>query len=302
MLELKESNLNHVPQRGFSLFRFLSKFSKLNWLLVIIPMLYMFVMVFFPMIRLFKLSFFDDSGFTMEYISTVFTSPVYLQVILLTFKVAIIVTIVSLFLAYPVSYLLVQIESARWKKVVFSAVLIPFWISLLVRTFSWNILLSDQGVINKTLMSIGIINEPLALMYNTTGVVIGMTHVLIPYMILSLYAVMGGIDRNLLLAAEGLGARPSRAFLDVFLPLSLPGILSGSLLVFVLSLGFYVTPALLGSANNMTVPMLIENNINVTLNWHLASAISFALLFLTLLLILIPVILFRKHPLVKDVL
>src|SRR5699024_701231 len=124
--------------------------------------------------------------------------------------------------------------------------LIPFWISLLVRTFSWIILLQNEGVINQFLMSIGVISEPIKLLYSTTGVVIGMVHVLYPFMFFSLYSVMKGIDQRLVDAAEGLGARPMKAFTQITLPLSLPGILAGSLLVFVMSLGFFVTPALLG--------------------------------------------------------
>ncbi len=301
MIEHKEQLAIPVNRKGKPKASFLSVFSRMNGLMIIVPLIYMVVLTVVPIVKLFKLSLFDESGFTVSYLVEVVTNPLYLKVMFVTLKISILVTLISLVISYPVAYLIVQTNSKVWKKVILSSVLIPFWISLLVRTFSWNILLQDHGVINKVLMSIGVISEPLPLLFNTTGVIIAMTHILLPYMVLSLYSVMQGIDRRLLQASQGLGAKPSKAFFDVFLPLSMPGIIAGCLLVFVLSLGFYITPALLGGAQNTMIAMLIENNINITLNWNLASALSLLLFLVTILLILIPFLLFRNHSAVKDV-
>jgi ABC-type spermidine/putrescine transport system permease subunit I len=150
-------------------------------------------------------------------------------------------------------------------------------------------------------MGLGLIDQPLLLLYNTTGVVIGMTHVLLPYMVLSLYSVMEGIDQRLLQAAEGMGARPYKAFYQVFFPLSLPGVLSGTLLVFVLGVGYFITPALLGGAGNTMISMLILDNISTTLNWNFASAIALLLFIVTLLLLFLAYILTRNNPAIKEI-
>lgn len=301
MMEHKEQLVIQVNNRNNLMDSFLAVFSKMNVLLILIPLVYMVVLTIYPIFGLFKQSIFDEKGFTLAYMAEVVTNPLYLKVMWLTLKIAAIVTVISLVVSYPVAYFIVRTESQIWKKAILSAVLIPFWISLLVRTFSWNILLQDQGVINKLLMGLGLISEPLTLLFNSTGVIIAMTHILMPYMVLSLYSVMQGIDQRLLQASQGLGAKPSKAFLHIFLPLSLPGVIAGSLLVFVLSLGFYITPALLGGANNTMIAMLIENNININLNWNLASALSLLLFIVTILLVLIPFLVFRKQSPSKDV-
>lgn len=162
-------------------------------------------------------------------------------------------------------------------------------------------MLQDRGAINQALMALGIIDEPIKLLYTTTGVVIGMVHVLYPFMFFSLYSVMKGIDQRLYQAAEGLGARPFTAFLQINLPLSLPGILAGSLLVFVMSLGFFVTPALLGGSGEMMISMVIENYINKTLNWHLASALSLVLFVVTIIILGLAFLSLRNHAVLKDV-
>ncbi|MEB3102095.1 ABC transporter permease [Ferviditalea candida] len=278
----------------------LTKIPGLQWLLLIIPSAYIVFLMFFSMIDLFKLSIFDTNGFTLKYLAHLFAEPVYLQVLWLTLKIAFLVTLTTLLIAYPVAYLMVKIESKAWKNFIFTAVLIPFWISLLVRTFAWTVLLQEQGIINKTLMTVGLIHVPIPLLYNTAGVIIGMTHVLLPYMVLSLYSVMEGIDQRLVQAAEGMGARPRKAFMQIFLPLSLPGMLSGSLLVFILGLGYFITPAILGGSKNMMISMLIQNNVSTTLNWHLASALALVLFVITLLLLFLSYFIIRNHSVLKE--
>ncbi|MBN6188501.1 ABC transporter permease [Aneurinibacillus sp. BA2021] len=271
----------------------------LKWLLLLIPLVYTVFLLYYSMVSVLKLSVYDADGFTLKYITQVFTEPLYLRVLGVTMKTAFLVTVITLLISYPIAYLLVVMESPRWKKIVMSLVMITLWISLLVRTFVWTVILQDQGIINKTLIALGVLTEPIKLLYNTTGVVIGMTHILIPYMVLSLYAVMEGIDRRLIQAAQGMGARPWKAFIQIFFPLSLPGVLSGSLIVFVLGLGYFITPTLLGGQSNMMISKLIQENIQTTLNWSMASAISLVLLAATLLLLGIAAWVARFSPLLK---
>lgn len=271
-----------------------------KWVTVALPMIFVMVCTFIPMISLFKLSIVDENGFTLKYLTQIFTEKIYLQVIGFTLKTSFLVTLLSLLFAYPVAYFIVKLESPKMKKLILQIILVPFWISLLVRTFSWMIILQDQGIINSFLKNIGLIEKPVHLLYNTTGVVIAMTHILFPYMVLNIYSTMEGIDRQLVHVAEVLGARPTKAFWQIFFPLSIPGIMSGSILVFVLALGYFITPTLLGSSNEMMISTLIQNNISSTLNWSLASALSLVLFIITMILLLIFFLLMKKHPAVEE--
>lgn len=277
----------------------LSKLPGIKWLLLIVPLLYMLVLLYYSMVSVLKMSIYDADGFTLQYLKETLTDPVYLKVLWLTVKTALFVTIASLVIGYPIAYLLVVIESPRWKQIILGTVMITLWISLLVRTFAWTVILQEHGVINEMLLSMGIIKEPLKLMYNTTGVVIGMTHILLPYMVLSLHSVMETIDQRLMQAAQGLGARPTRAFFQIFFPLSLPGVMSGSLITFVLGLGYFITPALLGGQGNMMISKLIQENIQSTLNWNLASALSLVLLITTFILLSLAYWLSKLSPKLK---
>lgn len=271
-----------------------------KWLLLIVPLFYTLSVLYYPIINIIKLSFVDDSGFTLAHIKDVLTEPLYIEVLKNTFKIAFFVTILSLLISYPISYYMAITHSNKLKKFILGLVMITLWISLLVRTFTWSVILQDHGIVNRLLMNLGLIEQPLKLLYTNTSVVIGMTHVLIPYMILSLYSVMDSIDLRLIQAAQGLGARPSKAFYQVFLPLSAHGILSSSLIVFVMSLGYFITPSLLGGNNSMMISKLIEQNIQATLNWNLASALSILLLGATLLLLGISAWLSRFSPMIKE--
>ncbi|TQR18728.1 ABC transporter permease [Psychrobacillus soli] len=298
MIEVKKEPRILAQQVSFS--HRLARISGLQWLLLIIPLGYIMILMVFSMADFFKLSLFNEDGFTLEYFRHIFSTDIYLKVLWVTLKIALLVTFFSLIVAYPLAYMLVRTTSKLWKKIILASVLIPFWISLLVRTFAWSILLRKNGVINMILMEMGIIDQPLELIYNTTGVVIAMTHILLPYMVLSLYSVMEGIDQKLLLAAQSMGARPWKAFTQVFLPLSIPGVLSGSLLVFVMGIGYFITPALLGGSKTTMISMLIESNINTTLNWHLASALALVLFMATLILLFIALLLTGKNPVLKE--
>ncbi len=163
------------------------------------------------------------------------------------------------------------------------AVLLPFWTSLLVRTYAWLVLLQRKGLINTWGMQLGWWDEPLALVHNLTGTLIGMVHIMLPFLVLPLLGAMRAIDKDYLKAAANLGASPTRAFWSVFFPLSMPGLLAGTLIVFILCLGFYVTPAVLGGGKVIMVSNHIANDIELFFNWGAASALGVVLLVLTLL-------------------
>ncbi|MGW2512337.1 ABC transporter permease [Streptomyces scopuliridis] len=211
-----------------------------------------------------------------------FTSDVALATLVRTLTVGAVVTLVTLVLSYPYAYLMTVVGAhARiWLTLL---VLLPFWTSLMVRTFAWVVLLQDSGVVNQLLGTVGL--GPLQLIRTPTGVVIGMSQVLMPFMVLPLYAVMSGIDRRLLDAAQGMGARPAIAFLRVFVPLSLPGVGAGALTVFITSLGFYITPALLGSPDQALISQQIFTQVNGLLAWGRGGAMGVVLLAVTLVLL-----------------
>ena len=188
------------------------------------------------------------------------------------------VTLLCVLLGYPIAFAMAH-AGERHRRLLIFVVLVPFWSSILVRTFAWMVLLQQKGLINKTLIEyLGIIETPLTLIYNRTGVLIGMSHILLPFMILPLYAVLSRIEPNLSQAASSLGAPPVRNFLRVYLPLSLPGLLAGSVLVFVMGLGYYITPALLGGPGDTMIAQLIEMQIADFGNWGLAGALAVVLL------------------------
>jgi ABC-type spermidine/putrescine transport system permease subunit I len=271
------------------------KIPGLKWTLLIIPAAYVLILLGISLVGLLKLSIVDESGITLEYISRFLTEKVYIDVLIITFKIAFYVTFFCLLLGYPVAYTLTKIENAQWRSTIFGIILVSFWISLLVRTFTWMVLLRSNGVINDLLIMVGIIDEPIKLLYNTTGIVVGMTHILLPYMILSLYSVMEGIDKRLLQAAQGLGARPWKAFIQIFFPLSIPGVLSGSLIVFVLGIGYFITPALLGGPENLMISQLIHDQVNIVLNWNFAAAIAVILLVFTSIFLCIAAMVTKNH-------
>ena len=247
--------------------------NKAKWLLLIIPLLFVCLTMVISLINIFQRSIFDENGFTLKYIKTVLTEPLYIKVLLQTLKTGVIVTICTVIIAYPMSYISVRHKSSAIRTFVTGGVLVPYWISMLVRIFAWQIILAKNGLLNTLLISLGIINEPLELMYNSIAVVISLTHILLPQMFLSMQAVMAEIDTNLSLAATGMGAKPFTSFRTIFLPLSVPGIMSGCMMVFVLSLGFYIAPALLGGSQDMMVSNLIKQNMD-NMNWHIAAALS----------------------------
>lgn len=283
-VEVEVQSLQWLPslQKKQSMF---SNMFGLKWLLLFIPLIYTILLLYFPMVGVLKLSLYNDNGLTLTYFKEIFSTTLYMKVLWITIKTSLIVTIMALIISYPIAYVLVSLNSIVWKKIMMGIVMLSLWISLLVRTFTWTVILQEHGIINTFLMKMGLIHQPLHLIYNDIGVVVGMTHILVPYMILSLYSVMEGIDRRLLQAAQGLGAKPLVSFFQIFVPLSLPGILSGSLIVFVLAIGYFVTPSLLGGQENIMISKVIQEHIQTTLNWNIASALSVVLLITMLILL-----------------
>jgi putative spermidine/putrescine transport system permease protein len=223
-----------------------------------------------------------EPRWTADNFVQIFETGVYLHVLWLTVRISLIVTLASLVLGYPVAYVLARVDRAK-SNLLMILVVVPFWTSILVRTYAWMVLLGRQGIINQLLLSLGVIDEPMRLLNTTFAVYVAMVHVLLPFMILPLYGVMRGIDENLLRAAQGLGAKPINVFCQVVLPLSLPGVSAGCLLVFVLALGFFITPALVGGPQDLMIAVLIQQQVDL-FNWPLASALAVVLLAAALLI------------------
>ena len=240
----------------------------------------LFILYFFPVFRLFYWSFFSPE-FTLKHYTHFIRESLYFTILLRTFKIALFVTAVSVILSYPVAAFLSEAKGR--KQYLMICVILPFWTSVLVRNYAWMVLLQMNGLINKSLMGLGLTTTPLPFMYNTLGVVVGMVHVLLPFMILPIYSVLKGIDKDLKLAAYTMGANRLNTFLRITLPLSLPGVAAGVIFVFVLSLGFFITPALLGGPKVTMIATLIENQINYLNNWGFAAALSLVLLAFTVL-------------------
>jgi putative spermidine/putrescine transport system permease protein len=210
----------------------------------------------------------------------------YVRFFLGTFRTAFITAAACLLLGYPYAYLM-NASRGRIANLLFLAVLVPLWASALVRTFAWQVVLNDTGIINSTLMALGLIHEPLALIRTPLGVIIGMTQVLLPFMVLILYAVMRKVDMDLPAAAASLGAPPHMAFWRVFFPLTLPGVAGGSLIVYVMGLGFFITPALLGGPTDQMLSQVIVTQVSQRLDWGYGAAMAMLLLVATLVVLLI---------------
>ena len=210
-------------------------------------------------------------------------SRIYVEVLLRTLGISAAVTLLCLAMGFPVALLLTQVKkrTADWLLVL---VLLPFWTSLLVRTAAWVVVLQKEGMVNTLLLKLGLIAEPLTLIYNRTGVLVAMTHVLLPFMILPLYTVLKGIPPQYLRAAQSLGAPPAVAFVRIFLPLAAPGVAAGSLMVFILALGYYITPALVGGGADQMLSAFVATYTTDTGNWGLAAALGLLMLVTTLLL------------------
>ncbi|TAL81353.1 MAG: ABC transporter permease [Candidimonas sp.] len=251
---------------------------------LIYPVL-LFLLVFFigPILWFFIKAAIDyDGSFALKLYQT-FTSSVFITVAWKTVWISLLVTVLALLGAYPIAYTLSRAGSVSFTLIIIS-VIVPYFTSIIVRTYSWMIILGTHGIVNRFLIFVGLVDKPITLMYNMLGVVIGMTYVLLPYFVLTLYSSMKSIDHWLIQAGRSMGASNFYVFRKVFLPLSMPGVISGFLIVYILAVGFFITPALMGGPKDVMMAMLIQRNIEITMDWPLASALSLVLLAITLVI------------------
>ena len=249
-------------------------------LVILLPALLVLLVFFvYPLLGIAHRSVYK-AGYTLESYRQIARVPVYLAVIGRTFRVSALVTAMCVALGYPLAYVLVSLRP-RAARLLMILVVLPFFTSIIVRTYAWMVLLGSKGIVNSYLVALGLTAAPLPLLYNEPGVLVGMTYVLLPFMVLTVYSVMRGIDPALIRAAHSLGASRFEAFRRIFLPLSLPGLAGGTLLVFILGLGFFITPALMGGPSDIMIAMLIEREVEITLNWSFASALAVILLAIT---------------------
>ena len=253
-----------------------------RWILLGPPLAFLLIVFVVPLIRVVWGSFFAPD-FTLEHYHRMWTVPVYGRVFWITLKVSVLTTLGCILLGYPAAYFLASV-GARTRQALLLCVIVPFFLSVLVRNYVWMVLLQRTGLVNQALLGAGIIGEPLDLMYNELGVLIAMVNMLLPYMIFPLLTALLAISPELYHASAGLGGGAVRTFVRVTLPLSMPGVAAGGLLVFIVALGFFITPALLGGPKQMMISNLIEFNVRQVLNWPFAFALANVLLCGTLLL------------------
>lgn len=253
-------------------------------LLLILPAALLILICFaWPVLHLLGQSFTRPVAGLGNY-RTLITHSVYPRVLWNTVVISASVDALCLVIGYPVAHIMAT-ASPRARRLLVFMVLIPFWSSVLVRSFAWMVLLQRNGLINDMLIGIGLIQQPARLVYNRIGVLIGMVQILLPFMIFPLFTVMSRIDPSYAKAASTLGAGPVRGFLRIYLPLTLPGVLTGGGLVFVLALGYYIVPALLGGLGDTMVAQVIEQQVADFGNWGMAGALSAALLCGTLIVL-----------------
>ena len=243
------------------------------------------LIIVIPVGWLFYLSVLGRGGeFSLVNYEKMITYKSYARVFLTTFQVSFLTTLICILIGYPLAYFLAQL-SDRMAAICMLAVLLPFWTSLLVRTYAWLVLLQKKGILNDFAIQIGLWDTPIKLVHNLTGTLIGMAHIMLPFLVLPLYGAMKRIEREMMHAAANLGANSIQVFWKVFFPLSLPGLVAGSLIVFVLCLGFYVTPAVLGGGRVVMVATQITAILENQFNWGAASALGVVLLVSTLLIL-----------------
>jgi putative spermidine/putrescine transport system permease protein len=252
-----------------------AKGNAAAWLLIAPSCLALVLLFVVPIAYVLLLSL-TDPRLSIAHYQRIFTVPVYTRVMVNTFVTSLIVTMLCLVIGYPIAYVMAR-RPGRISTLLLTVVAMSFWTGFLVRTYAWLVILGSKGPVAAAYGALGLGPAP-QLLFTTFSSTLGMTHILLPYMVLALYAAMRKIDANHLKAAASLGARPAAAFREVFLPLTLPGVVNGSLLVFVTCLGFFVTPVLLGTPRDMMISQLINQQIEELLAFGFASAVAVVLL------------------------
>lgn len=253
-----------------------SRFERFALYLTVPAGLLVILLYALPILQVLALSLTEGSGAFANY-ERLFTSRAVARVVQTTLAVSVSTTLITMVIAYVIAFGMIHMND-RQRKLALLMVSIPFWVSVLVRAFAWITILRSQGLLNSGLMSIGAISEPIQLVYNRVGVTIGMVHYMVPFAVLLLYANLTDIDRRVVQAARSLGARPLTVFLKVWLPMSLPGIVVTTIFILVFSLGFLITPALLGGGRTLMIAEYISVQISNTGRWDLATALSASLL------------------------
>ncbi|MCG5214896.1 ABC transporter permease [Streptosporangium sp. KLBMP 9127] len=243
-----------------------------------------------PLVQLLRLSFNPVDaynaalpGFTLSHYGRVLTEPYFYGALLHTLLTAVLVAVLCVLLAYPAAYLLAGRRPGTLRTVLFVIVISPLLTSVVVRTYGWVVLLSGNGVVNRVLVGSGLIDQPAQLLTSYPAVVVSVTHVLLPFAIIPLTTALGGLDHNLHRASQTLGAGPVRTFLRVTVPLSLPGVVTGALIVFALAMGIYITPLLVGGVTEPLAGIRVYDQVTTVFDYPVAAALSFALLVITLL-------------------
>jgi spermidine/putrescine transport system permease protein len=216
-----------------------------------------------------------------------FLDPLYLNLLLKSLRIAFISTLLCLFIGFPTAYYIARQKRRSQRYFLLVLLILPFWMNYLITTYAWMTILGREGVVNSILLSLGLINEPIGFLFNENAVILGLVYVYLPFMVLPLYASLEKIDPTLLEAAKDLGATELQSFLKITLPLSIPGLFAGSILVFIPSVGAFITPDLLGGSEGMMIGNLIQNQFLAARNWPFGSAVSFILLGIVLILILL---------------
>lgn len=261
-----------------------ARWRSVGWL--VFPLvLFLGIVFFWPVLQLLSMSV-TDPEVGLHHYFRFFERSLYVTVLLRTFYVALFVTVMTVLIGYPVTYSL-RMASPFKLRVMMLLIFLPFWVSIIVRTYGIMVIFGREGAVNNALVDWGIVSQPIGFMYNSWMVRIAMVQILLPFFILPLYAVIRSIDNNLLQAASGLGAKPISVFLRIYLPLSMPGVVAGALIVFVLSFGFYVTPALLGGLKDLMIAQLIFNQFDAQINWGFGAALSTIVLISCLLVLLV---------------
>ncbi|MFP6824925.1 MAG: ABC transporter permease [Pseudohongiellaceae bacterium] len=237
-----------------------------------------------PAVEIFRASIFDPE-FTTEHINRILERDIYLTILWRTIKVSLIVSILSALIAYPVAYFIVKRPRQQQFAFLF-LIFVPMWMNVLIRTYAWMVVLGREGIINSTMIALGLIDESIQMLFTSGAVYVSMIQILLPIQIVTCYSAMTEIDFDLIRAARILGASPAQAMRKVFLPLSLDGTITGMIIVFMLSMGFFITPALVGGPTDLMLGNLIEMQVE-QLNWGFAAMIAILLFFSTLIIVLV---------------
>ncbi|TMV08316.1 ABC transporter permease [Arenibacterium halophilum] len=259
--------------------------SARSYLWLFLPALALLLLfILAPAADLLRASMFDPD-FTTEHFARLVTRGVYIDVMLRTIRVSLIVAVCCTIIGYPIAYF-INLQPRSRQTILLFLILIPMWMSILIRTFAWIVVLGRDGLLNEALAAVGLIDEPVRMLFTSGAVLAAMVQILLPIQILTCYAAMTEIDFDLIRAARVLGAKPRQALMRVFLPLSLDGTITGLVIVFMLSMGFFITPALLGGRQDTMIANLIEFQVQ-RLNWSFAAALGLVLLLLTIVMIVL---------------